>query len=183
MKKWLLFCLIISFFSISLYAYETTDQSAIMLLLPRDWSQHKLGETNNSIHFLITNDTLHALDIQQITYSILKKDNQDVEKNMNQLYATLKNNLQMKDCAVGDLKFVTTDSVPFKEWAGHYQCQSKNIIGTIVMVDADPVNMYLFSYQISASLPQDKNNLVSMIQICYKKDPQPKCYFLLPENT
>ncbi|MBV8802321.1 MAG: hypothetical protein JO131_05035, partial [Gammaproteobacteria bacterium] len=109
MKKWF-FCLL-SFFSISLYAYEATDETAAMLLLPKDWSQRQINQTQNSINFLVKNNTLQAPDIEQINYSILRKENNEVDKKVNQAYAALTQ--QMKDCKVSNLNPLTTHSVPF----------------------------------------------------------------------
>lgn len=166
-----------------LYAYKAIDEGAVMLILPRDWSQKNINQTQNSMNFLVKNNTLHAPDIEQINYSILRKENNDVEKKVNQLYATL--NQQIKDCKVSNLQSITTNSIPFKEWIAHYRCPANNLIGIFIIVDADPVNMYLFSYQMSASQTNNTmlSKLVSMIQICYKKNPDPTCYFLLPGNA
>jgi hypothetical protein len=183
MKKWFLFFVMACFPTI-LFAYEATDQTAIMIITPSDWSYQKMGQTENSINFQLKNKLLQAPNIEIITYSILKKADNNAEANVNGLYSGLKDSLQNKgNCIISELKVITNNRMPFKEWVSYYQCPSHHLVGMIVIADADPVNMYLFSYQISANLPHENmlNKLADIVKICYKKNPDPTCYFLLKE--
>ena len=128
------------------------------------------------------NTSIKTPDQEMILQSTIRKSPQvDFSKHANELFVGLKERLQ-QSCDVTDLKPLSDSSAPFSEWTSSINCPKYKSTGVIVIVDADPMNTYLFIYQISNSLPHGSmiKKLSEMIKICYKKGGKDSdCYFLL----
>jgi hypothetical protein len=163
------------------HAYQITDETAIMSLLPKNWTQRILEKTENYITVEIKNTSVITPRYEMIMYSIVKKNPaNDALKNINNVYLGLSEALKVR-CKINELKKISTPQVPFNEWVSQYQCDTTNSAGAIIAVDADPVTIYMVTYEKSKELPhQDMIKfLSSIIKICYKQnDHGHHCYFL-----
>lgn len=172
----------ILFFNINVFAYQSTDQSAIMAILPKEWVMTPLRNTEVSKNLQYQNTSVKAPNQEMILQSAIRKSAAvDFSKHANELFAGLKERLQ-QSCDVTNLTPLTDSSVPFSEWTSAINCKKFDSTGVIAIVDADPATTYIFIYQISNTLPHDNmlKKLAGMIKVCYKKDEKDSdCYFLL----
>ena len=81
----------------------------------------------------------------------------------------------LNECQVSELRQISSNSTPFKEWASDFQCGETK--SSILIVDADPANIYLFTYTVNTSTPNMMKKLQEMVKICYKKgEKDSDCY-------
>lgn len=177
-----LFFLILSVLVSNSFAYEANSQSATMTLLPKNWTIRQMDQTDISKTLEFKNVAVKPPAYELIIHStILKMQNADAMQNVNGLFGSLKEGFQGK-CAVQKLNSVPNkDHLPFNEWVSYFQCESTHMVGMILIVDADPKSIYLFTYHMTNALPHDNmlKNLTEMIKICYKKNVNDNdCYFL-----
>ena len=111
------------------------------------------------------------------TYSFLM---QDIKKD--KFEANFANNfikgfydgLKTNRCNTSEIKTDSKHSTPFHQSIFTSECQSRNMSSVILLVDADPLNLYIFTYTTDQYplTPELRNfifaELHSIIRICYE---------------
>ena len=164
-------------FTLKGHTYQSTDQTAVMMTLPPNWTTSEVNSRSPQIikHLEYRNVSLTSPSFEILNQmTILKPSKQAGDQVVNEIFRGLTETIK-KECQVSELRQISSNSSRFKEWASDFQCgQTKS---SILIVDADPANIYLFTYTVNTSTPNMMKKLQEMVKICYKKgEKDSDCY-------
>lgn len=161
-------------------AYENKDEALLMLFLPdKNW----IMETSQPSDNLRAMRYIHLQPSHEyiLVHNIRKEQTNTFTINnfITNAYKEFKHTAEEKSCIVSDLESIK-NSTPYQTWSYHYQCKRHH--GITMMIDADPVNIYLISYvnDNNSSLPTMKNEIFSFTALCYQDQNKASsiCYSL-----
>jgi hypothetical protein len=156
-------------------AYVDTDKANVVLKLGSRWEV--VGKQTDSHDTLVAyfNSTTGSKGETILQTASVKTLTSSAESQVMKLFIDMKSGITQRGCSVADLQEVTATDGMFHEWRTGFQCKMPAQTGVMVIADADPYNIYTFTYNSKTDADNGTGAQVirDNIQLCYKNK---SCY-------
>ena len=125
-------------------AYTAADQARLNIKLDTSWQVIGSSDNGKVAKAAYASNT-PGMHHQVILDTVTSKDaSQSADQQIQQIFTDLKNDLTQRACVVADLTPVSDNNNVYRKWTTSFRCQSPALSGSVVMIDADPKNIFTF---------------------------------------